>query len=367
MNKINSFGIKYKVCYFIVILLCFIISFNGISTESLWYDESFSAAITDNTYEQIIQICADDYHPPLYFLLLKFTSTILGNSEFGLRFLSLIGLLLMALLGFGPVRRIFGVKTGLIYLIIISILPINISMAQETRMYTLAAFFVTGCMLYGYLLLLPEKQKIDIIFFSLFTVAASLSHYYALLAVAIINIIILFIAIKCKNKINIKLISVSIIISILLYSPWIKYFIEQLTRVQDGYWISFPVIYTIFTTIILPFSTKFEFYSLTVQGIMLILLIYIFIKSNILNKKNKDKKYYLFLISISVYLSVFLLGIILSILVKPIFINRYLYPSIGLFSIGVSYCIASLKIKKELIIIMSINMMNFLCFFYNNN
>jgi uncharacterized membrane protein len=78
-------------------------------------------------------------HPPLYFWLLHYWRLISGDSEFGLRLLSVMfGLLTIAaayLLG----KRINGRFTGLLAALFMTISRFDISWSQEMRMYALAA------------------------------------------------------------------------------------------------------------------------------------------------------------------------------------------------------------------------------------
>jgi len=90
-------------------------------------------------------------HPPLYYLALHIFRLIFGNSVFSLRTFSVLGAVALAAWGIGPVKRALGNRVGIIYTIITFALPITLSMAQETRMYTWAAFWVTGSALYGFL------------------------------------------------------------------------------------------------------------------------------------------------------------------------------------------------------------------------
>lgn len=161
----------------------------GITNESLWYDEAYTGSLVRQSFSSIIHITGGDNHPPLYYLALRAFTLVFGNTVFTLRLFSVIGALAMAALGIGPVRRALGDRAGFIYTVFTPAMPITISMAQEARMYTWAAFLVTGSALYGYFGWLEGKTK-DWILFGVFTVAAAYTHYYALLAVALLGVIL---------------------------------------------------------------------------------------------------------------------------------------------------------------------------------
>ena len=67
--------------------------FIGITKESLWYDESYSAAIVNHSFWEIITISGADSHSPLYFLMLRLFSMIFGHSVLALCAFSSFGVL----------------------------------------------------------------------------------------------------------------------------------------------------------------------------------------------------------------------------------------------------------------------------------
>ena len=71
----------------------------GISHESIWYDEAYSAVMAEYSLGGIITPAPYDTHPPLYYLLLRMARVALGNSEAALRALSVVGA--VALVGLG--------------------------------------------------------------------------------------------------------------------------------------------------------------------------------------------------------------------------------------------------------------------------
>jgi uncharacterized membrane protein len=202
MDSIKKLDYKYLICWVILLTAGFVYLITGITHETLWYDESYSAAVIKHPIPDVVRLVAGDNHPPLYFILLKIFCMISGQTEFALRLFSVFGVIALASLGMGPVKRIFGKTVGLIYAFIVLAAPINLSMAQEARMYTWAAFFVTACILYGYLALC-EGNKSSWLKYGIFMVLAAYTHYYALLAVIIANIsMFLWVAVKDRKKIK---------------------------------------------------------------------------------------------------------------------------------------------------------------------
>jgi len=72
----------------ITLILSWLLLTFDLEGKSLWTDELFTAEWASLSLGGIIQRTAADYHPPLYFLLLKLWSNCAGHSDFALRWLS---------------------------------------------------------------------------------------------------------------------------------------------------------------------------------------------------------------------------------------------------------------------------------------
>ncbi|HEY9060800.1 MAG TPA: glycosyltransferase family 39 protein [Pseudobacteroides sp.] len=318
----------------------------GITHESLWYDESYSAAIINHSIPEIWSIAGSDSHPPLYFIFLKIFTLIFGSGEFGLRFFSVLGVLALAGIGAGPVRRIFGVKTGLVFSFLVMILPINLSMAQETRMYTWAAFFVAASGLYGYIAV-SQNQRNDWIRFGVCTVFAAYMHYYALLGVSIINVII-FMAILIKKRNVVKPFLVTALIAVVSYTPWIYFLTQQVSKVSKDFWIQPITLETIRYTLIFPYGNKF-FPLVTFAHILAFLfqaiIIWGFIRAGV--KRYKEGR--MAALGVAVFILTLVAGVVASLIIRPVLVERYIVPVTGIFLVAAAYGI-SLFNKKPIII-----------------
>jgi len=343
----KTIGKSEKIIWIVLFLAGLIFLTFGITHESLWYDESYSAAIINNSIPEIWSIAGSDSHPPLYFIFLKIFTMIFGNGEFGLRFFSVLGILALAGLGTGPVRRIFGVKTGLIYSFLVIILPINLSMAQETRMYTWAAFFVAASGLFGYLAV-SQKLKSDWIKFGLCTVLAAYMHYYALLAVAIINLII-FLSILIKKRDVIEPFIITAIISVILFLPWAYYLTDQVSKVSKEFWIQPVTFDTIWSTLIFPYGNKFFpllIFAQILAFLFLAIIVWGFIRAGV--KRYKEGKMAVF--GVLVFVLTLSCGVAASFIIRPVLVERYIVPVVGIMLVAAAYGIALLN-KKSVIIV----------------
>lgn len=357
-SKVHSKLPKWDYLSFIVwpatIVLGFMHLTSNIGHETLWFDESCSAAAIKHSITDIWHIASGDVHPPLYFIMLKFFTMMFGQSESALRLLSAIGILCISLLGLGPVRRAFDKFTGMIFAFIVLIVPMSLSMGQEARMYTWSAFFVTASVLYGYLS--ADRGKVgDFIKFGLFTLAAAYTHYYSLLAVAIANALILVYLIKVfdKKKFIAYIITASAVV--IGYIPWLMALMGQLNTVSRDFWITEVNGGVIWDALIYPFRAKFwSNYDFTIPSFVGIAILVFTGIRHAIGRKRKEGLLSVF--SISVYILTLTAGIIASKLYRPVFVDRYIFPVVGLFLLSAAYGIARLKYKDMAVFVVMILM-----------
>ncbi len=106
--------------------------------QSLWLDEAITAlAVKNNSFiELITKFSPGDFHPPLYYLFLKFWTMFFGFSEVALRMPSVI----FGVLAIFFIYKIGGKKAA----ILMAVNPLGVYYSQEARMYSLAMLLVTA-------------------------------------------------------------------------------------------------------------------------------------------------------------------------------------------------------------------------------
>jgi uncharacterized protein (DUF2141 family) len=314
----------------------------GITHESIWYDEAYSAAMADHPLGQIITLTTFDNHPPLYYLLLGVVTAVLGNSEWAMRSLSVVGAVALVSLGAGPVRRLFGNRTGFIYAAVILFTPAILTYAHEARMYTLAIFAVTAGVLYGYLALRTNRRA-DWVFFGLASLAAPYLHYYGLIASFFMHLFVfLWLLIKDRKRIKTELVTGGLVLA--GYLPWLVVFIRQTLMVHKGFWIGPLSIGSVVNAFLQPFAYK-EFFPdgpPSMVPALIICLVLIVGGLAIGAKRRAEKELGLSTLLLFVYLGVVVVTLIASLTLMPIFYSRYLLVCVGLFLLLVSLGISML-------------------------
>lgn len=321
----------------------------GNTHEDLWYDESYSVAIANNPFMDILRITSGDSHPPLYYIMLKYFSVLFGKTVFTYRLFSALGIFMLALLGIGPVKRIFSEKTAFVYTVMVFAMPMMYTYAQDVRMYSWAAFFVMASTLYGYLAVHEGKMRYWAIF-CILTTAAALTHYFALMAAGVVYLLLLTITIT-KHRNKIKSIILSGICSLLLFSPWIFFMVSQLKRVKNDFWLWSMGVEDYIRMLVYLFNTKFspQYIYLIPFFVVSVIFIAYGIKRNNYDPVNGFAPKY----AILVYLMTLLSGILVSVLYRPVLYPRYMLVVAGPLILSIAQGISLVKNKKMFALIMA--------------
>ncbi len=338
MYKKTIFSGKKSHCawFFFLILISSLVYFTGISHESIWWDEAFSAFMAEHTPSEIMHFIPTDNHPPLYYLLLHLVISIFGNSAWALRLPSALGAIGLVALGAGPVRRILGNKAALIFSGLTLLTPVILIYAHEARMYSLTNFSVTACALFGFLSV-KENGFRDWVMFGLFSLVSGYLHYYGLMAAFFVNLFLfIWILRKCRDHLKSFLIMAGIVT--LGYIPWIQVLLQQVQNVSKGFWVSAVSLEGIFNALIQPFAYKEIFPSVTYSMVILLMLSMFVIISGLVvvyREKVGDKKIFAIFI-LAIYICTFVTPIIISQFSRPIFYERYIIVLDGLFLLMLS-------------------------------
>ncbi len=210
---------------------------------ALWHDEAFSALYIKYSWGEMVDRIILDVHPPLYYFVLRIWSYIFSDSLISLRGLSILFGVLTVWAGYSFVKKAFqNQNLAILAALFLAINPFQIQYALEARMYTMGTFLV---MFSSWLLLraLESRQRKDWLYFGVAVAASLYTHYYLMFSVLAQVLYALYVILKRgewktpirENQfVNLVL---SGVFAIILYIPWLPGFMEQLSRVQGGYWI----------------------------------------------------------------------------------------------------------------------------------
>ena len=362
MKKVN---IKYIHILIIVLGILFIAipAFHS----NLWFDESYSVAISNNhTFQEIWSIDGHDVHPVFYYWMLKVVSLIFGNNIICYRLLSVLAIAILGILGYTHIRKDFGEKVGAVFSLLVYTLPINIVYASEIRMYGCAMLFVTIMAIYAYRIYTGKSSIKNWIIFAIFSLISAYTHYYGLMAAGIVNIL-LFIwilknAIKHKQfTLDLKKFIIQAVIQILLYLPWILSLLLQMSQVSNGFWIGIKFPDTLIEMFTFQFTGNLgdtihiNNWIAGIYGIIFCIYLWYIVHKNKKQENRVDLKPAR--CAISVYAGVIIGAIAVSLIIwRPIIYARYFLVITGLLVFSIAYTMAKVgnKIGNIIIIILTI-------------
>lgn len=359
----SAFCQKHKLMITYSLLLLLTILFICINNRYtyFWFDEGFSISLIKYSYSEIWQFTAEDVHPPLYYFMLKAYASLVGGSVANLRFFSAIPILLTVIVGCTLIRKLWGDKVAISFIVIMFFSPLIYYMTSEIRMYSWSMFFVLMAFLCAYVSYIQNSKKC-LLYFLLFSLAAGYSHYYALVAVGGIYILYFIVALLGDKK---KLAGIIIagVLFALGYLPWLLFFVTQLKNVSEDYWIlPFDPVLIFFESIYIFSSLKeTNFYPMYIRevevGVFVLFVLLLFVN---LTRKGGSRDRIEVLSLIFIFLFPLLFGIVFSLIIKPIFITRYINTFVGPLFLGLAILVSKVDLFKTKNVFLYLP---FVCFF----
>ncbi|MFA5933026.1 MAG: glycosyltransferase family 39 protein [Microgenomates group bacterium] len=288
LNKISILSVILLAAFFRLISL----------NQSLWWDEAINVvyARQSDLWWFITKYPLGDFHPPGWFFILWVWGHLFGWSEVSVRMPSV-------LLGIGTVyityliaKELFSRKVGLLAALMLSLAPLHIYYSQEARMYALSAFAVS-LSIYSLIRLL-RNDRYSLLIYLLSSALVLYSDYvaYFIFPTQLIYVFLF-------QKQYIKTILLSLGLSVMLFSPWLFIFPNQLTAGQNTAilipgWKEVVGGSSLKELVLLPVKTLMGRVSLENSLLYLLLIAvlaspFLFVFTNV--KKVFDNKYYLIL------------------------------------------------------------------------
>jgi len=330
-------------------IVIFLLSYNR---WSIWHDEGYSVMLTDGSWSNLITATARDVHPPLYYLLLKSWSMVIGESLLAMRALSACLMIGSSVTVALFVRRFIGKKQAMWVLPVVLFGPVTIRYGQEMRMYALTSMLATAAT-WLFIELIRKNFKgykyiLGLLGYGLLIVMIMYAHYFASLVV-VAHAITLLIYVASKSRLNIKKFILGIwaqkwlivpfVLAALAYLPWLPVLNEQRQQIQEYFWIPKVDPMTLVSTISMLFVywQRWKIWDLT--GIHLVLtllsvaitvLLYGFL---IVSKKIASDIKALFLTYMAAPMAILF---VMSLGERPLYYDRYLVTFAPIFYAGLA-------------------------------
>lgn len=328
MNKRNPLSRPYAL-----LLLCAGVLYSLMAlSDNIWADEAYTFAMLRHSFREIWTITAADVHPPLYYFAAKLVSMPFGYSQYAVRLFSAGCFFAILAIGGKELSRLFSQRVGLTFMVLFLLYPFSLDYTVQARMYALAALAVFLCALFAYRAWLDNRLA-DWVGFTAAGLCAAYCHYFSLVAAGVIYGL-LFLCSLVKQRKLLKPWLAASAVTIALYLPWLKCFVEQLVyKANNEYWIA-PITLSglISEAIALVHANGFSafplFFGLLGLGLLVLLI----------RRRNIPA-----LLALAVPVLTMVLGVVVSLLMRPIFIFRYLVPCSPLIIFFLAYGIGAIQ------------------------
>lgn len=344
LGKERFCSILLYFCSGTIILLLVYAAFD----TSIWVDEAYTMRIVQHSIPNLIRITAKDVHPPLYYIIVKLLLMVTGVTDIykGVmvaRFVSLLPLAIMWTFSFTYIRKYYGEMAGALFAICLTIAPQMIVTALEIRMYSWAMLFVFVSFLMTARLMLEDKIEMSaVVVLGVSILCAFYTHYFAAISVAIVVIPCFVYSIFYKRKLIIPFL-VMAIVDVILYFPWLIVVFNQIKTVSQDYWIP-PITKKVLKRYFwYTFQMDESSFGIATGIILVIVSIICFIFSM---RNRKQMSYCVALLGMMVTPLTAFVGVVVSLLLRPIFVERYLIPTNACFWLGFSYLVSKCKKKQ---------------------
>jgi hypothetical protein len=256
-----------------------------------------------------------------YFLILKFAASVFGENIFAMKMVSVLPTLLTLICVARFLNKECSRKSACFFLLCCIASEPVIHYSVEIRMYSWAFFFVTMTALSAWYIITGGKTRWYAAFL-LFAEGAAYTHIYAGLAAGIGYVLLLGYVLKRDRK---KLLKTLILapLAVLFYLPWLFVIHASITRAANDFWIPPLTFKTNAGYVRFIFSAGNALMALVFFLLFLAVLVFFL-------KKAKTKKEWFAFALLSCIIILAGLGIAVSLAVRPLMVDRYLFPACGL-------------------------------------
>jgi uncharacterized membrane protein len=217
-----------------LLLLTLVLQGAAATQKSFWEDEAFTAMVIQSSPGEVIRRMARDNHPPLYFVGAHFGARLFGDSEPGVRLLSVLFAVLTVLLVYRLAADLFDARTGLTAATLLALSPLFLTYAHNARYYSLSAFLSLGAALATY----HYHRTRRLLFLALYILAGVALLYSAYTTAAILLACFVWGVAQWRSQRDsfgqLALWTVAQLGAPLLFLPWLVTFQSVIARNADS-------------------------------------------------------------------------------------------------------------------------------------
>lgn len=334
-------------------------------SRDIWYDELFTVGMIEHSYGELLHFTAQDVHPPLYYCITKGIVDLCKlidwrvDTIIAAKLASIVPYFLLLVYALTFLRNKFDIFTAGLFMFCIMSMPQLSAYTVEMRMYSWALFFVTAAFFHAYGIICGDKHPVrHDTALTLYGLAAAYTQYFACVAVIMIYLSLLaWFVIRYRTgqrKVFIKRWIICVILSIIGYLPWLFVLFSQIKTVRANYWI-LPLTWRSLGGCV-KFLMKPAFWKEEINAALAVILFVMYLvllagrgcqvyKAYKEYKACKEYKTWQQDDDITKKLEKFLyaaagcmvlcglvgFGFLASVMIRPIFVYRYMIPAMGCF------------------------------------
>lgn len=325
MNTKTKVG--FIIVYIVLAISIFILGFGN----EIWLDESFSIHMMDHTLGEIIDFTTSDVHPPLYYFILKFFVLVAGKHMIVYHIASIIPFLAMILIVGLFTSKEINPKAGILSMVIMCAAPSILIYSTEIRMYSWCQLFIVCSVIISYKLARKDNNVLWVLF-CIVNALAAYTHYFAGMAVMIVSLCLIINIIITKVDVRKRFVKwlIANVGTVVLYIPWLTVFFSQLESVREDYWIEAFTLSDLGKYAEFVFGEFPGFFAIVYAAIVCAAIVLLIIR------RKKIKTAGFAINNLCIFFGYILGGVMLSIIITPVFIQRYItvvLPCLWLFVI----------------------------------
>lgn len=305
---------KIFTIFFILILtilplsLCF--------SKSIWGDEGFSLRWSTLPFPQFIERMKLDVCP-LYLSVLRLILMLTNKSLLAAKLFSVLPVFLLFMIGVHFVKKEFGYKAMVFYCLFILFTPMMLEKSVEVRTYTWSFFLVSCSSVQMYYLLKPSASRKNWILFTLSSLAAAYTHYFAVLTLVVVYVGMLFFYLFTHNWKQLKSWLICAVCTVIGYLPWVPIILRQ-TKSETTSWIPASV------SRLGIMREMFQFNTIKAANIYIPLLVIFAIAGFVLWCRLRTTELYWSLVCMSAVWIILIFGLLFERVMRPILVGKYL-------------------------------------------
>lgn len=224
----NAILERYQYLFLVAeILVITLLLIRSSATLAVDWDEAYTwNIVTQNSLMGVISMQAIDNHPPLYFLMVKVATLLFGSTMLVFKMVSIMGGVATMALGATLVRKRWGVKAAIPFILTAGLGTQFGFYNLNLRMYSWMVFFVVAAALFSYEIVLEDKRNywIGLVLVSL---GALYTQYFAVVPLFLIYAYLLVV---CVGKKKIKKFVISCVSVVVAYLPQVYLVFRMLKR-----------------------------------------------------------------------------------------------------------------------------------------